>query len=68
MKFQIHGVRGTDHLTLERALQFEISKKMLVISLYWFAAQQQTSTTRPEKSGSVYSKFSVKESELTPGF
>ena len=41
---------------------------MPVISLYWFDAQQQTSTSRRQKSCSVYSKFSVEESELTPSF
>ena len=40
---------------------------MPVISLYWFAVQQQTSTSRRQKSSSVYSKFSVEQSELTPG-
>ena len=50
------------------ALWFENSKKMLVISRYWFVTQQQTSTSRQQKSGSVYSNFSVEESELTPGF
>ena len=40
---------------------------MPVISLYWFAAQQ-TSTLRHQKSHSIYSKFSVELSELTPNF
>ena len=42
-----------------RAFRFEISKKMPVISLYWFAAQQQTSTLRRQTSGSIYSKFGI---------
>ena len=42
--------------------------KMPVISLYWFVAQQQTSTCRRRKSRSIYSKFSVEENELTPSF
>ena len=41
---------------------------MPVISLYWFAEQQQTSALRRQKSGSIYSKFSVEWSELTPSF
>ena len=41
---------------------------MLVISLYWFAAQQQTSTYRRQKSCSIQSKFSVEWSELTTSF
>ena len=41
---------------------------MRVISLYWFAAQQQTSACRRQASGSFYSKFSVEWSELTPSF
>ena len=36
--------------------------------MYWFAAQQQTSTYRRQKSRSIYSKFSVELSELTPSF
>ena len=38
------------------------------ISLYWFAVQHQTSTFRRQKSGSTYSKFNVKLSELTASF
>ena len=41
---------------------------MPVISLYWFAAQQETSTCRRRKSYSTYSKFSVEMSELAPSF
>ena len=41
---------------------------MPVISLYWFAVQQQTSTYRRQKSGSIYLKFSVEVNELTPSF
>ena len=43
-------------------------KKMPVISLYWFAAEQQSSTCRRQKSHSIYSIFSVEENELTPSF
>ena len=43
-------------------------KKMPVISLYWFAAQQETSTLRRQKSRSIYWKFIVEFSELTPSF
>ena len=54
---------------LERTLRFEISKKkMPVILLYWFAAQQQTSTCRRQKSRSIYLKFSVAENDFTPSF
>ena len=41
---------------------------MVVLSLYWFGAQQQTSGSRRQKSGSVWLKFNVEESEVTPGF
>ena len=41
---------------------------MPVISLHWFAAQQETSTCRRHKSRSIYSKFSVEENELTSSF
>ena len=37
-----------------------------VISLHWFAVQQQTSILRHQKSRSIYSKFSLELSELTP--
>ena len=43
-------------------------KKMLVVSLYWFATQEQTGTCRRQKFRSIYSKFSVEENELTPSF
>ena len=56
------------HEPLERTLWFEISKIMPVISLYWFAAQQITSTYRRQKSCSIYWKFSVEWSELTRSF
>ena len=41
---------------------------MPVVSLCWFAAQQQTSTCRHQKSGSIYLKFSVEVNELIPSF
>ena len=41
---------------------------MSVTSLYWFAAQQQTSTYRRQKSRSIYSKFSVERRQLIPSF
>ena len=41
---------------------------MPVIALNWFAAQQQTSTLRRQKYRSIYSKFSVELSGLTPRF
>ena len=44
------------------------SQKKRVISLYWFAAHLQTSTLRGHKSRTIYSKFSLKLSHLTPSF
>ena len=41
---------------------------MPAISLYWFATQQQISTCRRQKSCSIYLKFDVEWSELTPSF
>ena len=41
---------------------------MLVISVYWFAAQKQTATHTRERSPSTSSKFCVEENELTPSF
>ena len=41
---------------------------MPVISLYWYAAQDQTSTLRRQKFRSIYSKFRVDLSEFTPSF
>ena len=40
----------------------------MVISLYWFAVQQQTSTFKRQKSGSFYSKFIVECNELIANF
>ena len=39
-------------------------QKMLVISLVWFAAQQETSTLSCQKSSSIYSKFGFELSGL----
>ena len=41
---------------------------MQLISTYWFAATQETSTLRRQQSCSAYSKFSVELSEATPSF
>ena len=37
---------------------------MPLILLYWFGAQQQTSTFRPQKCGCFYVKFSAESNEL----
>ena len=55
-------------LTLRTCSSVWNLKKMSVISVYWFAVQQQTSTERFQKSRSFYSKFSAEENELTPSF
>ena len=39
-----------------------------VILLYWFAAQQQTSTLRCQKHACLYSKFKAQSDELSPSF
>ena len=51
--------RPSDFSPLERALSFKIFEKMQAISLYWFAAQQQTSTLRRQKIGLFYAKFNA---------
>ena len=51
-----------------RSSVWKLEKKMQVISLDWFAAQEQTSTLKRQKSRSNYSKLSVELSELTPSF
>ena len=38
---------------------------MQVISLYWFAAQQQASTLRRQKTGLLYVKFNAEINELS---
>ena len=38
---------------------------MQAISLYWFAAQQQTSTLKPQKFGFFYAKFSAEFNEIS---
>ena len=50
-------------LTL-RVRTFNIFEKAEAISLYWFAAQQQTSTSRPEKFDLSYAKNSPRFNEF----
>ena len=38
---------------------------MQAISLYWFAAQLQTSTLAQQKLGSFYAKFSAEFNEIS---
>ena len=63
---------STSNLTLIHPLEsrvlFETLKKLQVISLYWFAVQQQTSTYRGQITCSIYLKFNVEERELTSSF
>ena len=47
---------------------FKIFEKMRVISLYWFAAQQQNSSLRRQKYSLFRSKFSVESNEYVPSF
>ena len=56
------------HLTLERALFLKIFEKTQPISLYWFAAQQQMSTSTRQKFDFSYPKFSPEFNELSPTF
>ena len=41
---------------------------MLVILVYWFAAQEQISKYIRQKSRSIFWTFSVEENELIPSF
>ena len=50
---------------MDTALCFKILEKVKVISLYWFRAQQQTSTFRGQTFGLFYLKFSAEFNELT---
>ena len=50
---------------MNSALWFKIFEKMKVISLYWFAAQQQTRTIRRQKIGLFYLKFNAEFNEAT---
>ena len=54
----------SEALTL-RARTVKIFEKMQVVSLYWFAAQQQTSTSRRQKFDLFDLKFSTEFSELS---
>ena len=49
-------------LPLAHALVFRVSEKRQLISLYWFAAQQQTITFRHQKY-TFYSKFNAQLNE-----
>ena len=46
----------------------KIFEKMLVISLYWFAAQQHNSSLRRQKDSLFDSKFIVESNEYVPTF
>ena len=50
---------------LERALFFKIFEKLQSISLYWFDAQLQASTSRHQKLNLFYPKFSPEFNELS---
>ena len=47
-------------LTLRARTVFKIFEKNAGISLYWFAVQQQTNTSRGQKFGLCYLEFSAK--------
>ena len=44
---------------------YKIFEKTQAISLYWFTAQQQASTSRRQKFGFFHLKFSVKFNEFS---
>ena len=50
---------------LVRALCFNIFENLNLISLYWFAAQQQTNAFRRQKVGLFYPEFSAEFNELS---
>ena len=52
-------------LTLRKRTVFKIFEKMRAILLYWFAAQQQTSTLTWQKFGFFYAKFSAEFNEIS---
>ena len=59
----------TSNLTfIDLRTRILISKRMSVISVYWFVAQQQNSRWGRQSTESIYSKFQVEENELTPTF
>ena len=47
---------------------FKIFEKLQPISLYWFAAQQQTSTSRQQKFDLFYPTFNPEFNELSLTF
>ena len=53
---------------LELTLCFKNFEKMHALSLYWLAAQQQTSTFRRQKFDFLHSKFSAEFTELSLRF
>ena len=55
-------------LTLRVRTVFKIFEKTQPISLYWFAAQQQTSTSRRQKFDLFYSKLVSEFNELSLKF
>ena len=55
-------------LTLTKCTLFLNFEKIQVLSLYWFAAQKQTITTRPQKWDPFHAKFKVEWIELIASF
>ena len=52
-------------LTLRARTVFKIFEKSQPISLFWFAAQQQTTASRRQKFDLFYPEFSSEFKELT---
>ena len=52
-------------LTLKARTVLQNFEKIQAILLYWFAAQQQTSTLRRQKIGLLYVKFHAEFNELS---
>ena len=72
-KVEIVSIRGIfsirfSFIILQPAPSFsKIFEKRQIVLLYWFAAQQQSSTLRQQKFPSFYSKFNARSDELNLG-
>ena len=66
VQLEAFSVPGLVLLTLSPRIRFKTLAKRLVLSLYWFLPQQQTSTIRQQKIASFYPKYNAMSEELTP--
>ena len=68
--YRIYGILNIAHFLpfnpyFEHIFKNNLEKRLLIL-LYWFAEQQQSSSIRCQKYASFYSKFNAHQDELIP--